>query len=324
MTERVRIPRDPCDDYTEEMAAARRRFVAEQTGAGLAHVGHYSIDPAICRGNIENFIGVAQVPIGVAGPLRIDGEHAAGRLLRPAGDDGGHAGRQLQPGHAAADRERRREDRGRRGLHATRAGVHTRRCRRGPRLRPSGSRSTSTRSSRRPSRPPASGQPASHRPVPGRPAPVPPLQLHDRRRRRAEHDRQGDARGVHMDPGELPGRLEYMLSGNIDTDKKHSGINMLLTRGKRVVAEAVIKNDVLKSLMGVEGHELFLARQISNVGIVPRRQRQQRRPLRQRPHRDVHRHRSGRGQHLRVPRRRHVHASCSTTATTTGPSRSPR
>jgi hydroxymethylglutaryl-CoA reductase (NADPH) len=33
-----------------------------------------------------------------------------------------------------------------------------------------------------------------------------------------------------------------------------------------VVAEAVIKNDVLKSLMGVEGHELFFARQVSNVG----------------------------------------------------------
>ena len=63
-----------------------------------------------------------------------------------------------------------------------------------------------------------------------------------------------------------PERLEYMLSGNVDTDKKHSGINMLLTRGKRVVAEAVIKNDVLKRLMGVEGHELFFARQISNVG----------------------------------------------------------
>ena len=36
-----------------------------------------------------------------------------------------------------------------------------------------------------------------------------------------------------------PGEAKFMLSGNIDTDKKHSSINMLLTRGKRVVAEAV-------------------------------------------------------------------------------------
>ena len=43
-----------------------------------------------------------------------------------------------------------------------------------------------------------------------------------------------------------PGRREFMLSGNIDTDKKHSQINMLLTRGKRVVAEAVIKKDLLE------------------------------------------------------------------------------
>ena len=32
----------------------------------------------------------------------------------------------------------------------------------------------------------------------------------------------------------------YILSGNMDTDKKHSRINMLVTRGKRVVAEATI------------------------------------------------------------------------------------
>ena len=43
-----------------------------------------------------------------------------------------------------------------------------------------------------------------------------------------------------------PDKPRFILSGNIDTDKKHSQINMLLTRGRRVVAEAVIKNDVLQ------------------------------------------------------------------------------
>jgi hydroxymethylglutaryl-CoA reductase (NADPH) len=39
------MPRDPDNDWTDELAAARRRFVLEQTGAELAHVGHYSFDP---------------------------------------------------------------------------------------------------------------------------------------------------------------------------------------------------------------------------------------------------------------------------------------
>jgi hydroxymethylglutaryl-CoA reductase (NADPH) len=63
-----------------------------------------------------------------------------------------------------------------------------------------------------------------------------------------------------------PGGAQYVLSGNMDTDKKHSRINMLLTRGRRVVAEAVIKNDILKDLMGVSGKELFQVRQISTTG----------------------------------------------------------
>ncbi len=63
-----------------------------------------------------------------------------------------------------------------------------------------------------------------------------------------------------------PGGARYVLSGNMDTDKKHSRINMLLTRGRRVVAEAVIRKDVLKALMGVDTKELFEIRQISTTG----------------------------------------------------------
>ena len=49
----------------------------------LAHVGHYSVDPGTLPGNIENFMGVAQVPIGLAGPLLINGEHARGEFFVP-------------------------------------------------------------------------------------------------------------------------------------------------------------------------------------------------------------------------------------------------
>lgn len=62
------------------------------------------------------------------------------------------------------------------------------------------------------------------------------------------------------------GKFKFMLSGNVDTDKKHSQINMLLTRGKRVVAEVVLKRDLLKSMMHVDSREMFRTRQISMAG----------------------------------------------------------
>src|ERR1700744_6801159 len=78
-----RVPRDKTDDYTPAMAAERRAFLCEQTGANLEHVGQFSFDPSVLPGNVENFSGVAQVPIGVAGPLRLNGEHAQGDFYVP-------------------------------------------------------------------------------------------------------------------------------------------------------------------------------------------------------------------------------------------------
>ena len=63
-----------------------------------------------------------------------------------------------------------------------------------------------------------------------------------------------------------PLQPQFILSGSIDTDKKHSQINMLLTRGKRVVAEAVVAKDVIKELMGVDTKTLMWGRQISLAG----------------------------------------------------------
>ncbi len=82
---RVGIPYDKDDghNYSRDMAEARRHFVEAATGIPLRHVGAYSFDPAVTRGNIENFTGVAQMPIGFAGPLRINGEHAQGEFLIP-------------------------------------------------------------------------------------------------------------------------------------------------------------------------------------------------------------------------------------------------
>ena len=79
----VRIPRDPNDDYSESAIGARQEFVEKYTGAKLEHLRNYSFDPHITAGNCENFTGVAQIPVGFAGPLKVNGEYANGDFLIP-------------------------------------------------------------------------------------------------------------------------------------------------------------------------------------------------------------------------------------------------
>ncbi len=80
---RVKVPRDDQDDYSDAAIQARQRFVEEFAGEPFTHVKSYSFDPHVAAGNIESFIGVAQVPIGIAGPLHVKGEHADGEFLIP-------------------------------------------------------------------------------------------------------------------------------------------------------------------------------------------------------------------------------------------------
>ena len=79
----AKIPRERENDYTREAAEARRNFAREQTSVELNHVGKYSFEPSVLPGNIENFIGAAQVPIGLAGPLLVNGEYANGEFFVP-------------------------------------------------------------------------------------------------------------------------------------------------------------------------------------------------------------------------------------------------
>ena len=81
--DRKPVPRDRENDYSREAAEMRREFLREQTGASLEHVAGFSFDPSVLPGNVEQFVGVAQVPIGVAGPLLVDGEHAKGEFYVP-------------------------------------------------------------------------------------------------------------------------------------------------------------------------------------------------------------------------------------------------
>ena len=65
-------------------AAARRLLVAEAADADVDALGEYAFDAADAHGsNIENMVGAVQVPMGVAGPVAVDGGALSGERYLP-------------------------------------------------------------------------------------------------------------------------------------------------------------------------------------------------------------------------------------------------
>lgn len=69
--------------YTEEARQERLAFAHAQTGADLSEVAHTRLDPQRLVSNIEAFIGSVEIPVGLAGPLLIKGVHAGGLYYAP-------------------------------------------------------------------------------------------------------------------------------------------------------------------------------------------------------------------------------------------------
>jgi len=62
----------------------RRAYIEKVTGVKLDNVGRTVIDfNAVVGRNIENTIGAAQVPVGIAGPLRVIGDYVNGTYYIP-------------------------------------------------------------------------------------------------------------------------------------------------------------------------------------------------------------------------------------------------
>ena len=93
-TSAPKIPRDTENDYTREVARrAPRLRPRPDRGRPGARVVLLVRPGSLTGGNVEHFIGVAQVPIGLAGPLLVNGEHAEGEFYVPLATAEGHAGR---------------------------------------------------------------------------------------------------------------------------------------------------------------------------------------------------------------------------------------
>jgi hydroxymethylglutaryl-CoA reductase (NADPH) len=64
-------------------AEARRLLVESQSGASLDAVGNYGFPAEAAESAIENMVGSIQVPMGVAGPVSVDGGSVAGEKYLP-------------------------------------------------------------------------------------------------------------------------------------------------------------------------------------------------------------------------------------------------
>jgi hydroxymethylglutaryl-CoA reductase (NADPH) len=74
----------PKDLSAEEAAEIRRQALEEMTRTPLSNIGHHSLDvQRASHRNCENFIGVAQIPMGVVGPLRVRGRSVDGDVYVP-------------------------------------------------------------------------------------------------------------------------------------------------------------------------------------------------------------------------------------------------
>jgi hydroxymethylglutaryl-CoA reductase (NADPH) len=263
--ERIRIPRDKEKDYTHDFAAKRREFVRDRTGVSLSHVGKYSFDPSSLPGNIENFMGVAQVPLGLAGPIRINGEHARGDFYVPLATSEGTLVASYNRGMRLLTESG--------GIKTT---VVEQSMQRAPvfiLVDALAAREFGQWIEEHFAAIKAAAEATTRM---GKLINIGQYSVGPLRNLRFNYT-TGDAAGQNMTgkatlaacewiKENYPGHPTFILSGSMDTDKKHSRVNMLLTRGKRVVAEAVIPNELMKSLMGVDTKTLFWARQISVAG----------------------------------------------------------
>ncbi|MGK0373622.1 MAG: hydroxymethylglutaryl-CoA reductase (NADPH) [Arenicella sp.] len=259
-----KIPR-LADNYSAEAIAQRQRFIAEKTGVELKHVAHSSQDLESLMGNIENPIGVAQVPIGLAGPVRINGEHAKGDFYIPMATTEGTLVASYSRGMRVLSE-----------IGGVKTTVIERYMQRAPVFHFNNAQDARDFGVWFDENLDTIRQIAESTTSIGKLSHVEQYGVSRMRFVRFNYT-TGDAAGQNMCgkatfaacnwiADNYPKLNRYTLSGAIDTDKKHSQLNTLHSRGARVVAEAVLPREVALKLLRVDTKALFDARQVNNVG----------------------------------------------------------
>jgi hydroxymethylglutaryl-CoA reductase (NADPH) len=263
------LPRDAEDDYSRRIIAERQAFIRQHTGSNLEHISRYSIDPHETRGNIEHFTGAAQVPLGFAGPLRVNGQHAQGEFYVPLA---------CTEGTLVAS-----YNRGMKVLHESggvKCAVVGDNMQRAPVFIFEDAAAARrfvdwmlehTEAIRS----------AADATDPFVRMKYIDYYLSNRFAYLRFNFSTGDAAGMNMvgkatfaacnwilqncDAADIQ---QFYLESNFATDKKASMINIMRTRGKRVTAEAVVKRDVLLEIMDAETESLYQHYKVSTIGSM--------------------------------------------------------
>jgi hydroxymethylglutaryl-CoA reductase (NADPH) len=261
----LKIPRDRDNDFAPEPIKARQELIRNETGVALEHASAYSLDPSTLPGNVESFFGVAQVPMGLAGPLRVNGEHAEGDFLVPLA---------TTEGTLVASYNR--------GMKLCReaGGVSTTilddRMQRAPVFSFDNAREMRTFREWLEAHFDEVAAAAQETTTSGRLIDIQMFPVSKLLYTRFNYT-TGDAAGQNMTgkatfaacawiKQNYPGELHFLLEGQFATDKKTSIVNMLHTRGKRVVAEITLPADLVEKHMNVTTDKLFSARMKGQLG----------------------------------------------------------
>ena len=264
-----KIPRDEIDDFAPEIITERQQFIEEHAGIKLEHIQHYSFDPHITAGNCEHFTGVAQVPIGLAGPLQVNGEHAKGEFFVPLATAEGTLVASYNRGMKILNLSG--------GVMCT---VQDDVMQRAPVFVFEDARGATHFVAWMKKNEKEIAKQAEATTSVGKLKYIDPF-LASKFAFLRFNFTTGDAAGQNMvgratfaacswilDNYKKYEIKRFYLESNLATDKKASQVNVMHTRGKRVTAECTVPKEVLRQHMRVEPENLAYHNQVANIGAI--------------------------------------------------------
>jgi len=228
--------------------AARRRILSAETGADLDTVGAYAFAADAAEPNIENMVGAAQVPMGVVGPVAVDGGAVEGEPYLPLATTEGALVASVNRGCAAI-----------RAAEGATARVLKNAMTRAPVFRVGDVAEASETAAWVRDNVDRLAAAAESTTGHGELREVTPYVVGDNVFVRFAYDTK-DAMGMNMATiateaacetveSETPADL-VALSGNLCSDKKPAAINSIEGRGRTVAADAVIPREVVEDYFG--------------------------------------------------------------------------